>query len=326
MTAQLTTDVAQAAAILRSGGLVAFATETVYGLGANALVELAVARVFAAKQRPTFDPLIVHLADANDLATVACDVPEPAQRLIEAFWPGPLTLVLPKQPVVPDLVTAGLGTVAVRVPAHPMARELIRLSGVPIAAPSANPFGRISPTTAQHVLDFLSEEIDMVLDGGACVVGVESTVLECSADGSVRLLRPGGLTIEEIEACIGPLAARGPTILDQHSPQVSPGLLAQHYAPRTRLLIVEDWAAAPYGENTGVLAFTAIASPENYGAVEILAPDGSLETATARFFAALRRLDEADVELIIAQRFPDHGLGRALNDRLIRAAGKWSEG
>jgi len=313
-------DVTQAATILQRGGVVAFATETVYGLGGNALDVHAVARIFAAKERPHFDPLIVHLAEITDLDRVVSCVPPIARKLIDRFWPGPLTLVLPKQPAVPDLVTAGLPTVAVRLPAHPQARDLIRRSGVPVAAPSANPFGRISPTTAQHVLDFLSGKIDAVLEGGACQVGVESTVLECSVDNQVRLLRPGGLPVEAIEELIGPLRGKAPTILDQHSPQVSPGMLAQHYAPRTPLEIVSDWSAGPVGEQIGILTLTPISNPQDYGAVEVLSAEGSLTEATAGFFAALRRLEAAPVQRILAKPFPETGLGRALNDRLTRAA------
>ncbi|WP_437192171.1 L-threonylcarbamoyladenylate synthase [Planctomicrobium sp. SH527] len=322
MTAQLTTDVQLAAELLRAGKLVAFATETVYGLGGNALDPSAVAKIFQAKQRPTFDPLIVHLASANDLSQVSRDVPDVAYRLIDRFWPGPLTLVLPKQACVPDLVTSGLPSVAVRVPRHPLAQELIRLAGVPIAAPSANPFGRISPTTAQHVLDLLGEDIDAVLDGGPCQVGVESTVLQCLPDNTVRLLRPGGLTLEEIEAAIGPIAGRATTVLDQHAPQASPGLLAQHYAPRTPLMIVNRWEDVPAGKEVGVLSLGPMPTASQYGVAETLSATGELTEATANFFSALRRLDASGVQLILAQRFPDVGLGRALNDRLQRASSR----
>ncbi len=323
MRARLITDVSEAATILRQGGLVAFATETVYGLGGDARNVEAIAGIFEAKQRPHFDPLIVHLADPEQISSVVSHVPPVAQKLIDHFWPGPLTLVLPKQPDLPDLVTSGLPTVAVRVPNHPIARELIRLAGVPVAAPSANPFGRISPTTAQHVLDLLEDKIDAVLDGGPCTVGIESTVLECNDQGEVRLLRPGGLTVEEIEAIVGPLAGRAPTVLDQHASAAAmpaPGMLAQHYAPRTPLRIVEDWPQELIGEEVGILSLKPIANPERYGKVEVLSESGMLKEATANFFAAMRRLDESPVKLILAQRFPENGLGRALNDRLQRAA------
>src|SRR5258708_7928457 len=194
--------IVQAAAILRDGGLVGFPTETVYGLGANALSERAVARVFEVKARPRFDPLIVHIAGMEWLTRLTADFPPVARKLAERFWPGPLTLVLPKTPVVPDLVTAGGPTVAIRVPDHPVALALLRAVDLPIAAPSANPFGRISPTCADHVRDQLGSQIDLILDGGPCRIGIESTVLQVTAKGHV-LVRPGGTTLEEIEEVIG---------------------------------------------------------------------------------------------------------------------------
>lgn len=329
-SAELTSDVALAAELIRQGRLVAFATETVYGLGANALDPQAAARIFEAKQRPYFDPLIVHLAAAEELDRFVKEIPTTARQLIEHFWPGPLTLVLPKREMVPDLVTSGLPTVAVRVPDHPQARELIRLSGVPIAAPSANLFGRVSPTTSAHVLEQLGERIDAVLEGGPCRVGVESTVLDFSEglrpDASrgqcraPRLLRPGGVTIEEIEAVIGPVM-RGGALLERHAPQVSPGMLAKHYSPGKPVLLVDDWDTGPRGPEIGVLSFQETVIAERYGHVEVLSVAGSLTEAAAGFFAALRRLDDdAGIRRIVARRFPDIGLGTALNDRLQRAA------
>lgn len=320
MTAQLTNDVPRAARILRAGGIVAFATETVYGLGANALDPLAVAKVFAAKERPFFDPLIVHLADAEDVDSVAAEVPPLARRLIARFWPGPLTLVLPRRKMIPDLVTAGLETVAVRVPDHPLARELIRLSGVPVAAPSANPFGGVSPTTAAHVLESLGDRIDLILDGGPCRVGVESTVLQLRPDAPPLILRPGGVTLEQLEAEIGPVELASNDAPPGTQPQAAPGLLEKHYAPQKQLILVEDWAEAPQGEAVGVLAFSR--APERQGTIEVLSPSGSLNEAAAGFFSALRRLDAAPIDVIVAMPFPDQGLGRALNDRLRRAAAK----
>lgn len=320
MAAVLTTDLDSAAKSLRAGGLVAFATETVYGLGANALDVQAVARVFEAKQRPYFDPLIVHLADSNDIDTVAVDVPDMARRLISRFWPGPLTLVLPKREIVPDLVTAGLAGVAVRVPDHHQARELIRRSGVPVAAPSANPFGRISPTTAQHVLQHLGNQIDMVVEGGACRIGIESTVLQLVAREQPVLLRPGGLPLEAIEAVIGPITlpvGEG----EKGGAQVAPGRLLKHYAPRKKLVILTGNQTAPSLSSTGLLSLNPVMSPQQYGRVEVLSQTGDLCEAAAHFFAALRRLDDApEIETIYASPFPDEGLGLALNDRLSRAA------
>jgi L-threonylcarbamoyladenylate synthase len=326
-------DVGFAAGRLRAGALVAFATETVYGLGADALDVRAVARVFEVKGRPTFDPLIVHVADTASLDGLIARWPEAAARLAERFWPGPLTLVLPKTDRVPDLVTAGLPSVAVRVPAHPLALELIRAAGVPVAAPSANPFGRISPTRAEHVAEQLGERIDYILDGGPCRVGVESTVLDLSTagtEGTAELLRPGGVPVEELEEVIGPIRrppahepAHDETARDADTARRGPGMLTRHYAPRTPLVIAAGdggGAASREHRRVGRLAFRAIDDPDRFAAVEVLSPAGDLREAAANLFAAMRRLDAAGLDLIVADRFPETGLGHALNDRLRRAA------
>ena len=312
-------DVEHAARLLRDGKLVSFATETVYGLGANALDVHAVARIFAAKSRPYFDPLIVHIAERSWLPRLVSVWSETAERLANRFWPGPLTLVLPKTELVPDLVTSGLPSVAVRMPSHPLALELLRLADVPIAAPSANPFGQLSPTRAEHVVDRLGDRIDYVLDGGACSVGVESTVLLLEADRAT-LLRPGGVSLEEIEAVIGPVALpqRTATANDEAAP--SPGMLPQHYAPRTPLMIVGEINSVVAPERCGLLTLQPHSSMSRFAAVEVLSASGDLTAAAANFFAALRRLDAARVEQIVATPFPNQGLGRALNDRLSRAA------
>lgn len=303
-----------AARLLREGKLVAFGTETVYGLGANALDATAVARIFAAKNRPTFDPLIVHLADPERVHEVVAEFPDEAAQLAAAFWPGPLTLVLPKRSVVPDLVTAGRSTVAVRVPAPAMTRQLIRQAGVPVAAPSANPFGQISPTTAEHVAEQLGDKIDYILDCGPCHVGIESTVIDLS-DGPPLLLRPGGLAIEEIEHILGPIESVTST---SDGPQRAPGMLSRHYAPRTPLRI----QAMPIadGDREGLIVFAPPKETHGFAMIEVLSPTGDLIEAAANFFAALRRLDAAGLQRIIATPFPESGLGRALNDRLRRAA------
>jgi L-threonylcarbamoyladenylate synthase len=331
--------IARAAAILRTGGLVAFPTETVYGLGADALDEKAVARVFDVKARPRFDPLIVHVADHDWIPRLAAAWTPQAQRLADRFWPGPLTLVLPKTPLVPDLVTAGCETVALRIPDHPVALALLRAADVPIAAPSANPFGRISPTTAAHVREQLGDQIDLILDGGACRVGVESTVLQLTPAGPA-VLRPGGTTIEDIEDMIGPISISSATHADPPSAGfVSPGTLATHYAPRTPLTLRDEYhlpplvrggqggsgtaksppSSEPSPSQLGLLAFRPPSDPERFARVEILSRSGDLREAAANFFAALRRLDAAGLDLIVAEVFPDVGLGRALNDRLRRA-------
>lgn len=313
----ITTEVDLAASALRDGRLVAFATETVYGLGANALNEAAVARVFEVKNRPHFDPLIVHVASSDWLDRLVTRFPETAHKLADAFWPGPLTMVLPKADVVPDLVTSGLPSVAVRMPSHPQARELLAKADLPVAAPSANPFGQLSPTSAGHVAETLGDRIDLILDGGDCAVGVESTVL-LMTDDQPCLLRHGGVTQEEIEAVIGPVATRESSEDDVAAP--APGMLPQHYAPRTPLVMRDDVTDEQLADQrVGVISLVEETTQFEPVVVESLTTDGNLRDATSQFFAAMRRLDQADVDVIVAWPFPDEGLGRALNDRLSRA-------
>lgn len=311
----------RAASLLRDGGIVAIPTETVYGLGANAFDERAVARVFDVKGRPRFDPLIVHVADLSELDRLVLNLPGSARELIDRFWPGPLTLVLPKRAEVPDLVTAGCPTVAVRMPDHPVTLEIIRAAGVAVAAPSANLFGRISPTTAAHVADQLGENVDLIVDGGPCRVGIESTVLQVEAHG-FTLLRPGGAPLEEIEAIVGSVTIPPPSAIeDSNAGLVSPGTLLQHYAPRTPLTVLWNAEAKPEASRgrIGLLAFQTPSQASGIEKVEVLSPSGNLREAAANFFAALRRLDSAGLDLIVAESFPAEGLGRALNDRLRRA-------
>ena len=306
--------IAEAAGILRRGGVVAFPTETVYGLGADAFNARAVARVFEVKARPSFDPLIVHLAGAGERGRVAATDDPRAAVLAARFWPGPLTLVLPRRPEVPDLVTSGLDTVGVRVPAHRAARALIAAAGTPVAAPSANPFGYVSPTTAAHVAELLGSAVDLVLDGGPCRVGVESTVLSLAGRVPV-ILRPGGVPREALEDALGhPLETAG---RDEHP--LAPGQLPRHYATRTPLAILAGEAGPPPEGRVGLLAWRR-APERGYAAVELLAPDGSPETAAANLFAALRRLDAARLDLILAEPCAESGLGHAIMDRLRRAA------
>ena len=318
MSCPVGVDVVRAARLLREGKLVSFATETVYGLGANALDVNAVARVFAVKSRPHFDPLIVHIAERSWLPRLVTAWSETAERLAARFWPGPLTLVLPKTELVPDLVTAGLPSVAVRMPSHPIALELLRLADVPVAAPSANLFGQLSPTCAEHVADRLGDQIDYLLDGGPCSVGVESTVLLLESSRAV-LLRPGGVALEEIEACIGSVALPSRVTTSDQEAAPSPGMLPQHYAPRTPLEIVENLDALVSPNRCGLLTLQAHPAASRFAAVEVLSVSGDLTEAAANFFAALRRLDAAGTEQIVAVLFPNRGLGRALNDRLTRA-------
>lgn len=307
----------EAADALRAGRLVALPTETVYGLGANALDVRAVAEIFAAKERPAFDPLIVHIHSVEWLPRVASDFPSPARRLAEAFWPGPLTLVLPKNPSIPDLVTSGLATVGVRIPDHPLMRQVLELADVPIAAPSANRFGRLSPTTAEHVIRQLGTRIDLVLDGGPCRVGVESTIVQCCDRRSV-LLRPGGIAVEELERIVGPLEfpTRAAVVLP-----TAPGQLPSHYAPHTPLTLVDELPPVATMANAGALGFTP-RPLSGYCQTEFLSKIGDLTEAAANFFPALHRLDDGQLEVIVAERLPNVGLGRALNDRLERAAAR----
>jgi L-threonylcarbamoyladenylate synthase len=308
----------EAAGLLRSGGLVAFPTETVYGLGANALDERAVARVFHVKARPRFDPLIVHLGSFEGLNALTGSVPEAAERLAERFWPGPLTLVLPKAQAVPEIVTAGLPTVAVRVPDHPLALELLGRAEVPVAAPSANPFGRVSPTTAAHVVEHLAGDVDLILDGGPCRLGVESTVVSLAGPRPV-LLRAGGVALEELEEVLGRLDVAPPLDdPDRPAPQ-APGALASHYAPRTRLRIARRAEVEPGGRAVGLLAFGP-GRPRGFAAVESLSERGDPLEAAANLFRALHRLDRLGLEEIVAEPVPERGVGRAVMDRLRRAA------
>lgn len=312
--------IATAAAALRAGELVAFATETVYGLGADALNERAVAQVFAVKNRPQFDPLIVHLPDTDSALQYGRDVDSRALALMERFWPGPLTLVLQKKPIVPDLVTAGLDSVAIRVPAHPVALALLRAVERPIAAPSANPFGYVSPTTAMHVQELLGDKIQFILDGGPCAVGVESTVCALTEEEAV-ILRPGGVTVEEIETVIGPLKLLSSRQADARSP----GTLPRHYSPHVVLQLLalgEPIPRPPKDEKVGLVLFADRPDAPEYAIVEMLSKNGSLIEAAANLFAVLRRIDNLGLERVVIQSVPEHGLGRAIMDRLRRAVAR----
>jgi L-threonylcarbamoyladenylate synthase len=303
----------RAAQIIRSGGLVAFPTETVYGLGANALDATAVAKIFEAKQRPSFDPLIVHVVNRAMLEVVVQEIPAVAEQLMARFWPGPLTLVLPKSNRVPGIVTSGLATVAVRMPSHPVAQELIRRAGVPVAAPSANPFGYLSPTRAEHVERMLGERVDLILDGGRTEFGVESTIVLLAEKPT--LLRYGAVAVEELEKVLGSLELQ---VADSEKPLV-PGQLPQHYAPRTPIHIArpED-LPLELRKRVGFLAFQEV--PKGFKVVKVLSPTGNLLEAAAHLFEALHQLDRLSLEAIYAEPVPETGLGRAIMDRLRRAS------
>ncbi len=320
------TDIERAAEILRRGGLVAFPTETVYGLGADAASDSAVAKIFTVKGRPRAHPLIVHLAEPS-LDGWAREVPEAATQLARWFWPGPLTLILRRGPSVASATTGGADTVGLRVPAHPMALALLRAFGGGVAAPSANRFGAVSPTTADHVASDLGADVDYVLDGGACDVGVESTIVDLSR-GPAVLLRPGGLAREEIERVTGPLQSA-----DAHAP-TAPGTLASHYAPRARVYAVSivevPTAITSVRANTESAPRVAVLAPAAAFALwpsEAIAhteqralPDDAAGMAR-ELYAALRDLDASGVDVVIAALPPAAGLGEAVGDRLLRAAG-----
>jgi L-threonylcarbamoyladenylate synthase len=314
--AEISTDIVKAATLLRHGRLVAIPTETVYGLAGNGLDSAAVLDIFKVKQRPAFDPLILHVADPAQLEPLVTELPVMARRLAEKFWPGPLTLLLNKAEQVPDLVTSGLPRVAVRIPAHGMTLKLLGMLEFPLAAPSANPFGYVSPTTAMHVQAQLGADIPMILDGGACEVGIESTIIGFEA-GQPIVYRLGGLSLEKIESVVGSVTLS----LNQSSNPAAPGMLKSHYAPRKPLILGDLPALISRHSDlsVGVLSFSRAFNPET-GICRVLSTTGSLEEAATQLFAALRALDQAQVDIIVAEFLPDQGLGRAINDRLRRAA------
>ncbi|RME97149.1 MAG: threonylcarbamoyl-AMP synthase [Bacteroidetes bacterium] len=314
-TTEVSSDIYRAADLLWSGQLVAVPTETVYGLAGNALDGQAVACIFAVKNRPSFDPLICHVPDLDSVAGYVTEIPAALRKLAEAYWPGPLTLLLPRQPIIPDLVTAGLPRVGIRVPQHPLMLELLQELDFPLAAPSANPFGYISPTRPQHVVDQLGGRIPFVLDGGICQVGVESTIVSMEA-GQVTVNRKGGLAIEAIEELVGPVQVR----THSTSNPAAPGMLKSHYAPRTpiRLLPAGSIRHLELSTDTAYLTWSTILPPEV--PQRVLSPQASLQEAAQHLFAYLRELDALGVRQIVAERLPERGLGRAINDRLQRAA------
>lgn len=323
----------RAAALLRDGGLVGMPTETVYGLAANALNENAVAKVFEAKERPSFDPLIVHVPSVERGKQLA-EFDEQAMRLAEAFWPGPMTLVLPRRrdeqgkPIVPDLVTAGLDAVGLRVPDHPVALALLVASACPLAAPSANKFGSISPTLAQHVVDELNDKVGIVLDGGPCDRGVESTVVRVS-DAEVEVLRLGALPVELIEEVVGQSVTvckpnSSPGIDERAKP--SPGMVERHYAPGTPMRLFDDADDLRRFDPNGRWGLIYVGSEheaaDRFEVLRNLSDSGDLAFAAAALFSTLRELDALSLAGIAALSVPDEGLGRAINDRLKRGSAR----
>lgn len=316
--ANLGKNIKEAKDALVAGGLVGIPTETVYGLAANAFDEESIIKIFEAKNRPEFDPLIVHVSSLNFAKSLVSDMPKSAEKLAKAFWPGPLTLVLKKSDKIPLSVTSGMDTVGVRVPNHPLTLDLLKSLDFPLAAPSANPFGYASPTTAFHVNTQLGGKIDYVLDGGPCSVGIESTIVSCIGD-KVEVLRLGGVTLEEIEKTLG-----GPVdeIKISSDKPNAPGMLTSHYNPGKKVIIgnIDHNLRKFPRARIGVLSFKRTFKNLNVTKQIALSPKGDMKEAAKNLFGALRKLDSRAVEFIITEKVPDEGLGKAINDRLLRAS------
>lgn len=315
-------DIERAAAFLSKSELVAIPTETVYGMAANAFDEVAVKEIFRVKNRPFYDPLILHTNSIEKIERWGVAIPPRLRRLAETFWPGPLTLLLPRSEKISDSVTAGLDRVAFRIPSHPLTHQLLEQLDFPVAAPSANPFGYVSPTSADHVLKHFDEKIAMVLDGGACDVGIESTIVG-EEDGRIVVYRLGGLSVEQIERVIGNIEIR-----TSSSKPMAPGMLVRHYSPQKELIVVDTQEEVDEHnvQQSAYILFLLEAPEFNLPNVIHLTPGGNHEKAARQFYQALRTWDDdPDIKRIIVERLPDFGLGRAINDRLKRAAGAESE-
>jgi L-threonylcarbamoyladenylate synthase len=313
----ITTELKEARVALNQDRIVAIPTETVYGLAGNAFSEKALDKIFTLKKRPYFNPLIVHIRSAEYLTEVARDIPDKATVLANEFWPGPLTLVLKKQSRVPDLATSGKDTVAIRVPDHPVTLELLAQLEYPLAAPSANPFGSISPTSAQHVYQYFNKDLDVILDGGACEKGIESTIIGFE-NGQPILYRLGSLSLEKIEEKIGTVLVK--THSEDASPS-APGMLSRHYAPTTNTYLTEDIAAMIASHDDKTIGLLLFKDSEQYAAAhrEVLSVSGDLEEAAKNLYAAMHRLDNLKLDMIVAEQLPDIGIGRTMNDKLRRA-------
>lgn len=319
--AEIGQDIAKAKGLLEKGELVAIPTETVYGLAANALNSSAAASIFEAKNRPSFDPLIIHTDSVDKINQWVEEIPEALTLLAKKFWPGPLTLLLPRKSIIPDIVTSGLDRVAVRIPSHPLTLELLKTLGFPLAAPSANPFGYISPTSAEHVNKQLGDQIPYILDGGPCQVGLESTIVGIE-EGEVIVYRLGGLDVQEIEAIVGAVKVK----THSSSNPSAPGLLESHYAPRKPFIVGDVSALLPRflekGKKVGVLTLSQIFREVPNSDQIQLSAGGDLKEAAAKLFAAMRSLDDLNLDVILAEWMPNEGLGKAMNDRLQRASVK----
>jgi L-threonylcarbamoyladenylate synthase len=315
---QISTDIEAAAIQLKKGEVIAIPTETVYGLAGNIFCDKALKKIYELKKRPLYNPLIVHIKSIDALANIAIDIPEKALKLAEKFWPGPLTLVLKKQVYISDIVTAGKQTVAVRVPNHPAVLSLLEKIDFPLAAPSANPFGSISPTSAQHVADYFKAIPLFVLDGGNCIKGVESTIVGFLNDDAI-LYRHGSISVDEIEAAIGTIKV---FTKSDDAPE-APGMLPKHYAPKTKTILtdhIQEQIKFYSDKKIGLLLFQNEIDNIHIKHQEVLSPFGDLSEAATNLYAALHRLDKQKLDIIIAEKFPDFGLGKTINDRLERAA------
>ena len=309
------TSVSEAARLLKESEVVAIPTETVYGLAGNAFEPKALAKIFAAKERPTFDPLIVHIADIAQLTDIAKDIPDSAYRLAEAYWPGPMTIILPKKDCIPDLCTSALPSVAVRFPSHPIAQAIIKESGLPLAAPSANLFKHVSPTTAEHVAAQLADRIAGIVDGGPCSVGVESSII--SLVGEPTVMRPGAITPEMFKAILGEVKIKESTS-KPGQPMLAPGQCDTHYRPQVPLYYGEVPAGYTLPEHTVRIAFGSQAGP--IPATVNLSATGDMVEATSKLYAFMHDLDKSEYDLILVDPIPNTGVGMALNDRLKRAS------
>lgn len=317
----ITTSISKASWYLKKGDPVAIPTETVYGLAANIYDEKAIKKIFEIKKRPAFNPLIIHIASIDSIEDVAENIPPLAYELVKKFWPGPLTLILEKKNTILDCITGGKKTVAVRMPNHDMTLELIRRVGFPLAAPSANPFGSISPTSAQHVANYFKNELNVVLDGGVCEKGIESTIVGFEND-KVILYRLGIISKEMIESVVGEVELLN---VDENQPK-APGMLLKHYAPKTKMIMSEypiKCANEMLGSKIGLLLFGNEDLPNSRYIIKNLSEKGDVSEAAKNLYANMHQLDEMGLELIIAQKFPDYGIGKSINDRLSRAC--WSE-
>ena len=313
----VSSDISKAVSFLGDEDVVAIPTETVYGLAGNIFSEKAIHKIFEVKQRPLFNPLIVHLHSLDQVKEITSEFPEKAQLLAKHFWPGPLTLILKKKSIVPDVITAGKDTVAIRIPNHPVTQNLLKELPFPIAAPSANPFNRISPTKSSHVASYFKDQIPMVLEGGECNNGIESTIIGFEND-QVILYRLGSIAIEDIEKVVGSIQVKN----KKESSPNAPGMLAKHYSPKTKMRFVDSIETFVFENPTlsiGIVQFMGTPISKSNTHTEILSPSGDLKEAASNLYNALHTLDHLNLDIIITEKFPDRELGKSINDRLERA-------